>query len=129
MVANNTVLSRSSTFQKFVRFPSSSAQTHQLFFKPFSEQAELSASSSEEGNFFEPDFSIKVEDDDDSSSDYSSSGSFNAASAFSHLANHSYAASADLMFSGKSSSSSSFSYDFKYDGASALASASPMSFW
>ena len=97
------------------------------YFYLVAEHAELSSSSSEE--VFEPGFSIKAEDDDDSLSDYSSSGSFNAGSAFSHLTNHSYAASADLMFSAKSSSSSSFSYDFKYDGASALASASPMSFW
>ncbi len=80
--------------------------------------------------YFDSDF-IKTEHDDGSSSDYSNSSSaYNyggAQAGMGHLANHSYAASADLMFSAKSSHS--FSYDFEYDGASAMASGSPMSFW
>jgi hypothetical protein len=93
-----------------------------------------SALNSVEVTFFDPAFAVKTERSDDlsSSSEYSSSSSSSygggGARSMSHLANHSYAASSDLMFSGKSSPHS-LSYDFDYDGASAMASGSPMSFW
>jgi hypothetical protein len=77
-------------------------------------------------DFFDPSFVVKTEEDD-SASDYSSSTSSYSGSVHPHLANHSYAASSDLMLSAKSSNS--FSFDFEYNGASAMASASPMSFW
>ena len=85
-----------------------------------------SIENSVEVTFFDPAFVVKTEDDD-TSSEYSSSGSFQSGNVYSHLANHSYAASSELTFPSKSSNS--FSYDFEYDGASAVASASPMSFW